>query len=191
MANPNRKSIITDIVIPENLLRAPTADFHRRSRQKELAISAAEHGPVRQAIDAHYSQIQRGDVGRTLSIAVTRPEPALVEDGDRKFLSSQSVTTDETASDNEIQVHVPTVVTHIQFADDVSSPNTNLFNSLNTYSMNEEGSGQANIYTEKDPRARNSVHPRWSPTMVSQPLSATCKRTARKVWKYCSTKRKA
>ncbi|KAH7136787.1 nucleotide-diphospho-sugar transferase [Dactylonectria estremocensis] len=163
---------VVDIVIPEQLLWAPTTLSHKRDHQVD---DAAKFGPVQQAVDAHLKQVHHGAGTRTLNFFVSRPEPTTSDDDWDDDLSNMQYTAiDETPSRNNTQSEKASPC-RIRFADDTTpSPpprTTKLFKALSSYSMNTQGSSLRQDLNERDPRARNSFYPPSSPAGVSAPTT--------------------
>ncbi|KAH7126079.1 nucleotide-diphospho-sugar transferase [Dactylonectria macrodidyma] len=158
--------LVVDIVIPEQLLWAPTTLSHKRDHQVD---DAAKFGPVQQAVDAHLKQVHHGAGNRTSSFFVSRPESTSMSDDDTDL--DPFTTPNDTPSKNGIQCEKAAPPCHIRFADDMSpSPpprTTKLFKALSSYSMSTQGSSLRQDLNERDPRARNSFYPQGSPAAVS------------------------
>ncbi|KAH7009873.1 glycosyl transferase [Ilyonectria destructans] len=169
-----REQVITDIVIPERLLWAPTKSKRNRDyRINGVDDAPAKNGPVQQAVDAHLNQVQHGEYNRTIGIAMSRPEvaPNDGEDGVRFRKNSQIVNDDDEARDDGVRFRKNSQIATANFeetewaAEEPHPPITNLFRDLNAYSINSQGSGAPQDFTERDPHARNSWFPRnsWLP----------------------------
>lgn len=169
-----REQVITDIVIPERLLWAPTKSKRNRDyRINGVDDAPAKNGPVQQAVDAHLNQVQHGEYNRTFNIAISRPEvaPNDGEDGVRFRKNSQIMNDDDEARDDGVRFRKNSQIATANFeeaewaAEKPHPPITNLFRDLNAYSISSKGSGAPQDFTERDPHARNSWFPRnsWLP----------------------------
>lgn len=179
-----REQVITDIVIPERLLWAPTKSKRNRDyRIKGVDGAPAKNGPVQQAVDAHLNQVQHGEYNRTIGIAISRPEVTSNdgEDGVRFRKNSQIVNDDDEARGDGVRFRKNSQIATanfeetewaaeekkgtVRFAEEPHPPITNLFRDLNAYSISSQGSGAPQDFTERDPHARNSWFPRnsWLP----------------------------